>query len=213
MQTDLIRFVVRAKHQSVYFSDIPICLDSIAASLFVWIWMSWQSIRQQDPNIYSDTEARCLVPFAALFGYIYVSQEDITYLGWRVADPLVQILDPSLPSKGRTLGKILSPLPEIAFYIHEQAGCQRVDPGNQPLDLRNLCLDLGLNLRREHWCSIFLCYLDMVKYFIHIVRQLTKVRQACINYPKFTPPNSWRHPRLSALLILLIFRAVFVRTM
>ena len=87
-----------------------------------------------------------------------------------------------------------------------------VAPGKRPLDLRSLCLDLALNMRREHWCSIFLCYLDMVKYFIHIVGQLTKVRQACINYPKFTPPNSWRHPQLSALLILLIFRVVFVRT-
>ena len=38
----------------------------------------------------------------------------------------------------------------------------------------------------------------MVEYFIHIVRQLTKVRQACINYPKFTPPDSWRHPQMSA---------------
>ena len=38
-------------------------LDSIAVSLFVYDLVEFDkySIRQQDPNIYSDTEARCLV--------------------------------------------------------------------------------------------------------------------------------------------------------
>ena len=41
------------------------CVDSIAASLFVLNWLSWQivsdSIRWQDPNNNTDTETRCLV--------------------------------------------------------------------------------------------------------------------------------------------------------
>ena len=38
-------------------------LDSIGVSLFVYDLVEFDkySIRQQDPNIYSDTEARCLV--------------------------------------------------------------------------------------------------------------------------------------------------------
>ena len=38
-------------------------LDSIAASLFVWNWLSWQTVstRWRDPSNNTDTEARCLV--------------------------------------------------------------------------------------------------------------------------------------------------------
>ena len=44
-------------------TTITLCIDSIAASLFVLNWLSWQivSIRWQDPNNNNDTETRCLV--------------------------------------------------------------------------------------------------------------------------------------------------------
>ena len=44
-------------------TTITFCIDSIAPSLFVLNWLSWQivSIRWQDPNNNTDTETRCLV--------------------------------------------------------------------------------------------------------------------------------------------------------
>ena len=50
------------EHIQYYFFTTP-HLDSVAASLFVWNWLSWQkaSIRWRDPNNNTDTEARCLV--------------------------------------------------------------------------------------------------------------------------------------------------------
>ena len=46
-----------------YSKSMHTMQDSIAVSLFLYYLAEFDkySIRQQDPNIYSDTEARCLV--------------------------------------------------------------------------------------------------------------------------------------------------------
>ena len=64
-------------------NSLPV--DSIAASLFVLNWLSWQIVmtddRWQDPNNNTDTETRCLVYLPVQSPSFQVEPKNITKIG------------------------------------------------------------------------------------------------------------------------------------